>query len=303
MITVLSGGTGSPKLLRGLRRVIDEKDLTIIVNTAEDQWLPHGYFSPDVDTVVYTLTGMVEDLHWHGIKGDTFYTHGILKRLGATEYLKIGDADRALHIWRGERIRAGERLSQVTKKHCSMLGVQARVLPMSDDAVETTIITTGGDMGLHEFWVKKGGAPDVKGVRFNGIDKASAGEEAISAIEDCERVIIGPSNPVTSIYPIISLPEIKKALKKDRGKVIGVSPIVGGSAFSGPAEKLMNAFGIEVTARGVAEFYKDFITVLVVDSSEDLESVSGINIVKADIVMDSIAKSEALSEYIVRLDL
>jgi LPPG:FO 2-phospho-L-lactate transferase len=303
MITVISGGTGTPKLIRGLSKVIDERDLSVIVNTAEDQWLPHGYFSPDVDTVVYTLKGVIDDSTWHGVRGDTFSTHAALKKFGSSEYLRIGDMDRALHIWRGERMRAGEKLSHITKKHCSFLGVQANVYPMSDDLVQTAIITHEGDLGLHEFWVKKRGEPDVEGVRFDGMDEANACEEAVRAIEDAERVIIGPSNPVTSIYPIISLPEINKALKKGRGKVIAVSPIVGESAFSGPAEKLMKAFGIEVNARGVAEFYRNFIATLVVDSSEDLEGASGVAIVKSDIVMDTILKSEALSDFILKVDL
>jgi LPPG:FO 2-phospho-L-lactate transferase len=299
MIAILSGGTGTPKLIQGLLEIVGEEQLSVIVNTAEDHWLDHGYISPDIDTVVYTIAGVVDDSTWHGIKGDTYYSHEALKTLGSSEYLKIGDRDRALHIWRGERLRAGETLSQVTKAHCKTIGVKANVGPMSDDTVESAIETIEGDMSLHEFWVKNKGTPEVKGVRFKGLDNAEACKEAIDAIDEAKRIIVGPSNPVTSIYPIISLQGIRKSLERNRKKVVGISPIIGNTAFSGPAEKLMHAFGIEVSVEGVAKFYKDLMDRLVVDSSETVEDEPvDVKILKTNIVMDTREKRKALAKFV-----
>ncbi len=303
MITVLSGGTGTPKLIQGLLTHLDQKDLRVIVNTAEDHWLPHGYFSPDVDTVVYTISGIVDDETWHGRKEDTHFTHDTLKTLDSSEYLRIGDRDRALHIWRGELIKAGVSLANITKKHCKALGVKADVIPMSNDRVESVIVTPQGELDLHEFWVKKGGEPRVEAVRIETSDGARACEDALDAIQNAKRIVIGPSNPVTSIYPIISFPEISGALKKNKEKVICISPIVGDSAFSGPAEKLMRAFGIEVSIIGIAEFYSDIASHLIVYSSEEILDIPGLKIHKTDITMDSLEKRKALAKYVMSVAL
>ncbi|RMF90050.1 MAG: 2-phospho-L-lactate transferase [Methanobacteriota archaeon] len=304
MITLLSGGTGTPKLLQGLARVVAEEDISVIVNTAEDEWLPHGYLSPDVDTVVYTLAGMVDDATWHGRRDDTYHGHEELRRLGSGEYLRIGDLDRALHIWRGEQMKAGMRLSEVTGEHCQRLGVKARVIPMSDAPVETVIETAAGEMGLHEFWVKNRGRPEVTGIRFKGLDVAVACEEAVDAVKGAERIIIGPSNPVTSIHPIVSIGEIGEALRKNRDRIVAVSPIVGGSAFSGPAEKLMKAFGIEVSAAGVADHYSPFVSSLVVDSSEKIAGrVGDVRIIKTNTYLDSLERREALARFLLEMEL
>jgi LPPG:FO 2-phospho-L-lactate transferase len=303
MITVLSGGTGTPKLIQGLLAHMNQKDLSVVMNTAEDHWLPHGYFSPDVDTVVYTLAGIVDDSTWHGIRGDTHFTHETLKTLDSSEYLRIGDRDRALHIWRGELIKAGVSLSNITKKHCKVLGVEADVIPMSNDRVETVIETETGEMDLHEFWVKNQGEPSVNAVHIKASDGTSASKEAVTAIQKAKRIVIGPSNPVTSIYPILSFPETLNALKQNEGKVICVSPIIGESAFSGPAEKLMKAFGIEVSAKGIANFYKDVASHLIVDSSENIPDLPGLKIHKTDIIMDTLEKRKALANYVLSVKL
>jgi LPPG:FO 2-phospho-L-lactate transferase len=208
-----------------------------------------------------------------------------------------GDEDRALHIWRGEQMRKGCKLSEVTMEHCNRIGVESRVMPMSDDPVETVIETQGGEMDMHQFWVKNGGRPDVSGVRFKGLGRAKALEDAVQAILVAEKIIIGPSNPVTSIYPILSLPGIKGALRKNKSRVIAISPLLGGSAFSGPAEKLMKAFGIAVSARGLAGFYGDVVSNIIIDSSETYQS-NAVRTHKTDIVMDNLKKRLALAKYV-----
>jgi LPPG:FO 2-phospho-L-lactate transferase len=273
MITILSGGTGTPKLIQGMSKIVRGGELSIIVNTAEDHWLAHGFISPDVDTVVYTLAGIVDDTRWHGIKGDTYHTHVELVKLGSSEYLRIGDLDRAIHIWRGELLKKGEKLSRIIERFCQSLKVKASVMPMSDNTVKSIIECKEGEMDLHEFWVKRGGKPKVNGVRYSGLKEAKALHEAVNSIEKAEKVIIGPSNPVTSIYPIIGFEDMREALIKNRAKVIAVSPIIGNNAFSGPAEKMMKAAGIEVSVKGIAGFYKEMISHLIVDRCERLDSM------------------------------
>lgn len=303
MITILSGGTGTPKLIQGISKIVRGGELNVIVNTAEDHWLAHGFISPDVDTVVYTLAGIVDDTAWHGIKADTYHTHVELVKLGSSEYLRIGDQDRALHIWRGELLKNGEKLSRIIERHTQALKVKASVMPMSDDSVKSIIECKEGEMDLHEFWVKRGGEPDVTCVSYNGLKEAKALDESIKSIEKAEKIIIGPSNPVTSIYPIIALEDMREALIKNRAKVIAVSPIIGNSAFSGPAEKLMKASGIEVSVKGIAGFYKEMISQLIVDRCERLDSIREIEIHKTDILLENLEKRAALAKYIMDLRL
>jgi LPPG:FO 2-phospho-L-lactate transferase len=298
MITILSGGTGTPKLIQGMSKIVRGGELSIIVNTAEDHWLAHGFISPDVDTVVYTLAGIVDDTRWHGIKGDTYHTHVELVKLGSSEYLRIGDLDRAIHIWRGELLKKGEKLSRIIERFCQSLKVKASVMPMSDNTVKSIIECKEGEMDLHEFWVKRGGKPKVNGVRYSGLKEAKALHEAVNSIEKAEKVIIGPSNPVTSIYPIIGFEDMREALIKNRAKVIAVSPIIGNNAFSGPAEKMMKAAGIEVSVKGIAGFYKEMISHLIVDRCERLDSMREIEIHKTDILLNNMKKRVALAKYI-----
>jgi len=303
LIAVLSGGTGTPKLLQGLKELLPQDELAVIVNTAEDRWLPHGYFSPDIDTVIYTLAGVVDDTRWHGIEHDTYVTHETLKRLGSKEYLHIGDRDRAVHIWRGEWMREGARLSEVTGMQCRVFGVEAKVLPMSDDAVATIIGTAQGEMDLHEFWVKRRGEPEVLEVRFRGLGSARACGEAVDVLEKAERIIIGPSNPVTSIHPIISLPGINSALRAARNKVMAVSPLIGSRAFSGPAVKLMRAFGMEASAESLAAFYSSIASHLVVDNSEDELGQRAMRVHKTNIAMPSMERRVELARFLLEMEI
>lgn len=308
MITVLSGGTGTPKLLQGLKEIIDPKDIVVIVNTAEDEWLSHGYFSPDVDTVLYTLADMIDDSCWHGIRGDTFKTHEKLNELGYNERLKIGDMDRATHIQRGSLIKSGMSLSEAVDVQRKALGVKAKVLPMTDDTVETVVKTSEKDMDFHEFWVANKGEPEVLDVNYKGISKASPSKEAVNAIRKADRIIIGPSNPITSILPIISLSGMLQELKSRRKRCIAVSPIIGDKPLSGPAGKLMNAKGYGTTSVNVAEIYKGLISKFVVDNVEKdrvLEEIKKLEIecFKTNTIMNSHRDKISLSRFLIKIDL
>jgi LPPG:FO 2-phospho-L-lactate transferase len=297
MIAVLSGGTGTPKLLQGLVEVVDPEDITVIVNTAEDMWLPHGYFSPDIDTVMYTLSGQINEEAWYGIKDDTFNTHKRLLEAGHREILNIGDRDRKTHIGRGELLKDGKSLPEAVDIQRRAFGIRAKILPMTDDEVQTVIVTPSGEMNLHEYLIEHRGRLEVDEIYFEGIENARASREVTDAIKQADRVIIGPSNPVSSILPIISL----GGIEIDSNKCIAISPIVGGKPVSGPADRFMQARGYSPDSRGVAAIYKGLIHTLVVDNLENDFDIEGTQIIKTNTIMRSMADKRALARFILEI--
>ena len=293
---ILSGGTGTPNLLCGLKRIVPEENMSVIVNTAEDRWISGNLVCPDIDTVLYTFTDLIDDDKWWGIKGDTFYTHEILKSLGRQELMMLGDQDRATHIFRSELIRDGFTLTQSIEELRHSFRIDAKILPMSDDPVATMILTPEGKMHFQDFWITRKGKPKVSDVRFDGLDKAEPTPEVMNALKFEDPVIIGPSNPITSIGPILGLKGIRPMLQKKR--VIAISPIVGDKPVSGPAAKLMNAMGYDVSSAGVAQCYADFLDVLVVDRRDDCV-LSDVSVVKTDTMMSSVERSIELARFIV----
>ncbi len=298
MIVVLSGGTGTPKLLQGLKEVISEEEIAVIVNTAEDCWLPHGYFSPDVDTVLYTLSDRINEETWYGIRGDTFATHEALTALGFKEVLRIGDEDRATHIQRGELLRNGKKLSEAIEIQRKALGIKSRVFPMSDEMVETRIVTGKKEMSFHEFWVENRGRPKVLDFFFRGIEKAKGCKKAVKAIEKASGIIIGPSNPVSSVLPIISLADTREAMQEKKERCVAISPIVSGKPLSGPADKFMRAKGLSVSSQSVAELYSELISSIVIHNTDKIE---GIKCFKTNIIMRSMEDKKRLAKYALRV--
>lgn len=260
---VLSGGTGTVKLLRGLQR--KGADFEVAVNTAEDIWMSGNLVCPDLDSVIYGLAGCLGEGEW-GIEGDTFNTHERLRELGSSEYMRIGDRDRALHIARTELIGRGLSLSEATSKLAGSFDIEIGVYPMTDDWVDSYVVTPEGPMHFQEFWVKEGGEPEVEAVYFEGLDRAEPSPPLESALERRGVVLIGPSNPVTSIGPILGLEGVERAISGKR--VVAVSPVVGDAPISGPAGKLLEAEGFEATTRGVEKFYGDLVDILVRDERE-----------------------------------
>ncbi len=299
MITLLSGGTGTPKLIQGFMQLLPQEEIAVIVNTAEDIWLPHGYLSPDIDTVIYTLAGIVNEETWYGIRGDSFVTHEQLLKLGFEEFMNIGDLDRATHIFRGELLRQGLSLEEATQELCTALGVRAKVLPMSNQRLSTVVVTSRGEMNLHEYLIKYRSEPEIKQVRFEG--EAEPCKTCINAIEKAEFVVIGPSNPVTSILPILSLEKLKKALTKRRKSVVAVSPIVGGKPVSGPADKFLRATGIEPTSRGVAKFYSSVAAHFVADAGEEEFVVEGVEIYRTNTIMKTLEDKRELAKFLIEI--
>lgn len=272
MITVLSGGTGTPKLLQGLKEVIDPKDLTIIVNTLENDYFSGVYVSADIDTVLYTMVDMINDELWYGVKNDTFITHERLEELGAPELLRIGDIDRATKIQK-TLLMENYSLADAVNIQANGMGIASKIIPMSNENSDIKIITDIGELEFHDFLIKHQGKPEVLDVKFSNVTPADG---IIDAINSSKAVIIGPSNPITSISPILSLDGVKEALKNTH--VIAVSPIIGNDSVSGPASKFMNALGIEVSSLGVASLYESFLDTIVIDKKDnnlkdDLEKI------------------------------
>ncbi|MDI6644409.1 MAG: 2-phospho-L-lactate transferase [Methanobacteriaceae archaeon] len=259
MITVLSGGTGTPKLLQGIVKTIDPDKINVIVNTVENTYVSNLYIAADIDTVLYTLAGIINEETWYGIHDDSFITHEMLKKLGCPELLRIGDRDRAIKI---QKTLLMEKctLSQAVNIQRKNLGVKSRIIPMSNDQPNINIITDQGNMKFHEFLIEHQGKPDVLDIEYTNVVPS---EDLIVTIEDSEMIIIGPSNPVTSIGPIISMEGVVKALKNSY--VVAVSPIIGGRPVSGPAAKFMKALGFEVSCVGVANMYANFLDKFIID--------------------------------------
>ena len=303
MIAVLSGGTGTPKLLQGLRQVYPEEKISVVVNTADDMELEHGYFSPDVDTVIYTFAGIINEETWYGIKNDTFKTHEMLVKLGYEEYLKIGDLDRASHIFK-RHVMKKDKLCRAIELQAKALGVKANIYPMSDERIETRVVTDIGDLHLQEFFVKYKAKPDIKNVYYKGIKKPC--KKALNAIKKAEVIIIGPSNPITSILPILSIKEISKEIKRKKDKCLAVSPLLGGKPFSGVADKFMKSLNYESSSKGVAEIYKGYVRYFLVDIKESEEICKeienlGIECIKTNILMKTNEDKRRLAEFILKL--
>ena len=268
MLVVLTGGTGGAKLIHGLSQVIDPKNLVIVCNTADD-FVVHGLkISPDLDTIMYTLAGLSDTKKGWGIHGDTFAVLEHLEKYGAETWFKLGDKDLATHIARTALLSAGEDLSAITGKFCRALGVGARILPMSNQQVETRVATRAGEISFQDYFVKQRWQPDVTGVSYAGIQTSHPTTGILEAVRAATAIIICPSNPVTSIGPILAVPGIREALRSAAAPVLAVSPMIGSVAISGPAHKLIAAQGLEASAFGVAHAYHDFLDIFVLDRED-----------------------------------
>ncbi len=297
---VLSGGTGTPKLIQGLRTLAPDEDITVIVNTAEDITISGNLVSPDVDTVLYLFSGVLDTSKWWGIKQDTFRTNKALQKLGHNEKLMLGDADRATCIFRTELMRKGASLTAATQRLSSALGIKASILPMCDEKVDTMIKTPHGSMHFQDFWIEAHGEPDVLDVKITGIKNAKPTKEVMAALENEDNVIIGPSNPITSIGPILALEGMRNLLKKK--KVLAISPIIGDSPVSGPAGKLMKACGHPVSSTGVVGCYEEILDIMVIDERDTVDEKDfTVKVARYDTLMTSVEKSKALAQRVLLL--
>jgi LPPG:FO 2-phospho-L-lactate transferase len=268
MICVLTGGTGGAKFVDGLRQAMPAEDITIIVNTGDDLLWWGLYVSPDIDSITYVLSGMLSRERGWGVKGDTFLCLQAMGQLGEPTWFHAGDRDLAVHLLRSRLLAEGKTLSEATSIICEKLGVKARILPMSNSRVETRVDTPIGELSFEEYFVQRWYQDPVNSVRFAGASDAEPAPGVIEAIVSADAVLIAPSNPVTSIGPILAVPGIRDALIRARGKIAAISPIVGDAPVAGPAGILMAAQGLPCSIGGVAQAYEDFLDVLICDTRD-----------------------------------
>jgi LPPG:FO 2-phospho-L-lactate transferase len=270
MITVLTGGTGGAKFVDGLRRVVPPQELTIIVNTGDDFECWGLHISPDLDSITYVLSDLLSADRGWGVDGDTFQCLEAMRRVGQPAWFQIGDKD--LSTLRTQLLRSGKTLSTATAEITRELGIEAAVLPMSDSRVETRVTTPEGEIGFQEYFVKRRYKDQVLSVRFVGAEEAEPSYGVILALLRADTILFAPSNPITSIGPILAVPGIREALRKTQAQVAAVSPIVGDAPVSGPAGALMAAHGLPVSIGGVAQAYEDFLDVLIVDTQDEVRA-------------------------------
>ncbi len=272
MITVLTGGTGGAKFVDGLRQVVPAEELTLIVNTGDDLLWWGLYVSPDIDSITYVLSGLLSRERGWGVKGDTFFCLQHMGQLGQPIWFHAGDRDLAVHILRSKLLAEGKALSEVTAEISDKLGVKARILPMSNSRVETRVGTPLGELSFEEYFVQRWYQDPVESIRFAGAADAEPAPGVLEAIMNADVVLVAPSNPVTSIGPILAVPGVREALHRSKARIAAVSPIVAGEAVAGPAGILMASQGLPVSVGGVAQAYHDFLDMLVVDV-RDAEAV------------------------------
>ncbi len=299
MIVTLAGGVGAARFLEGLVQVVPPETITAIVNTGDDFELHGLYIAPDLDIITCTLAGVIDRPQGWGIMGDSYACLEWLGRLGAPTWFNLGDRDLALHIQRTALLRSGYTLSQVVAQFRQALGVTIQILPMSDQPVPTHVLTPAGELHFEEYFVQRRAADEVLGVRFVGVEQAAPAPGVLEAIREAETVLLAPSNPIVSIGPILAIPGIRAALRQTAAPVVAVSPIVGGTAIKGPAVPLMRAAGLEISAVGIAQTYRDLLDVIVIDQVDaplrDAVEALGIRAIVTDTIMRGLAEKVNLA--------
>ncbi|MCH7949276.1 MAG: 2-phospho-L-lactate transferase [Candidatus Dadabacteria bacterium] len=307
MITALGGGVGAAKFLEGLSSVIENETLNVIVNTGDDISLNGLYISPDVDTIIYRLSGVIDKKKGWGLEDDTFISLNSLEKFGLDTWFNIGDKDIATHIYRtylrGKGLTATEIASKIAEAF--ELPDNVNIMPMTDQDVETWIQTNEGEMHFQEYLVKRKMKPEVCRVTIRNIDHASPAPSVVDSIEKARAVIICPSNPIISIGPILQVKGVREALKTTRAEIIAISPLVGGVPLKGPADKLMKGLGLEVSSAQVARLYSDFLDTMVIDVEDAHENQkiidTGLKTLVVDTVMSDKEKSANLASSVLKL--
>ena len=296
-VVTLTGGVGGAKLVLGLMQICPPEQITAIVNTGDDFRHLGLAISPDIDTLLYTLSGKANKTQGWGREGESWSFMDAVKSLGGEDWFLLGDGDLALHVLRSHLLAEGETLSAITARFASAWELGLSILPMSDDPVATHLTTSEGDMPFQRYFVERRCAPEVEAIRFEGAERASAAAGVIEAITDpaTKAILIAPSNPWLSVDPILAVPGIKEALADTHAPIVAVSPIVGGQAVKGPTAKLMGEMGLAVTTESIAAHYADVIDGLLVDERDD---ASGLTIPHD--VTDTLMKTLADRERVAR---
>lgn len=305
-VALLAGGVGGAKMAEGLAMSVG-RDLSVIVNTGDDLELHGLAVWPDHDTVAYTLAGLDDEVRGWGIRGETWTVMDRLEALGEEEWFRLGDRDLATHIWRTDRLRAGGRPTEVALELGAALGIEPRILLMSDQPVRTEVLTEAGWLDFQEYFVHRHQEPTVHEVRFRGADAAGTTTEVLGAIAHADVVVVAPSNPIVSIDPILAVDGVRPALDEARARgipIVAVSGIIGGKALKGPADRMLASLGEESSALGVARHLAPLITHFVLDrfdaSLEPAIRELGVDTLVTDTIMIDDASRARLAEEVVR---
>jgi LPPG:FO 2-phospho-L-lactate transferase len=268
MIVALAGGVGGAKMAEGLMHALPPGELTVIVNTADDFSLYGLRISPDIDTVLYTLGGIANPATGWGIAGDTRNVLDAMPRLGEEPWFILGDQDLATHILRTERLHRGEPLSEITSDFARNLGIPATILPVTNDPIATMVETPAGTLTFQDYFVRRQQKDDLTAIHFDGIQSAKPAPGVMDAIKNADAIILCPSNPIVSIGPILNVPGVRDALLHTSAVRIAISPIIGGKALKGPADKMLRTLGHESSALGVARIYLEIIDAFIFDEQD-----------------------------------
>ena len=305
MITVLAGGVGAAKFLQGLVKAVPEEKITIIVNTGDDIQLHGLHISPDLDIVTYTLAGMVDKEKGWGIDRDTFHCLEMLKGYEQETWFNLGDKDFATHVYRTCLLKRGLSLSEVTNKICQALGLRLTIIPMTNEKFETRIVTNEGTLHFQEYLVKRQAKDNVINVLFEGLEEAKPAPGVIDSILNASLIVVSPSNPIVSIGTILSVGNVRDALRKTKAKVVAITPIIGGAPVKGPADKLMKGLGLEISAYSVARLYQDFLDVFILDYTDQNEKKKieqlGLQVIEINTLMKTQRDKVRLAKAVLKL--
>jgi LPPG:FO 2-phospho-L-lactate transferase len=288
-VVVLAGGTGGAKLARGMAQVVDPGRLAVIANTGDDIEIYGAYVSPDPDLVTFHLAGLIDRRGW-GLARDTFHVMDALRALGEPVWFNLGDRDLAICLQRARRLQEGERLTDAQAAITSALGVRTRVLPMSDQPVRTRILSDGRWLDFQHFMIVAGAQPPVQGLELVGARSARATPEVLAAIAEAEAIVIGPSNPVVSIGPILAVADLRAAIASSRAPVVAVSPLVGGAVVKGPTAHFMEYLGLPLSSDGIVAAYEGLLDGLVAD-----EHTATLPVLECQVLMDTPARARELA--------
>jgi LPPG:FO 2-phospho-L-lactate transferase len=278
-VTVLSGGVGGARFVRGLAEVSAPADLTVVGNVGDDIEVLGMHVSPDLDSILYALAGLNDEERGWGRSGETWQALETVEALGGESWFRLGDRDLGLHLVRTQALRAGEPLSVVTARIVRALGIETRLLPATDDRLRTWITTSAGEFPFQEWFVARGHRDEVDGLRFDGAETARAAAGVVEAIDDADALLLAPSNPYVSIAPVLAVGEIRAALARRRVPCVAVSPLIGGRAVKGPADRMLTRLAGGTSPRHIAHEYDGLIDALVVDQ-EDAHDLDGLGDVR-----------------------
>jgi LPPG:FO 2-phospho-L-lactate transferase len=303
-ITVLAGGVGAARFLRGLFQVVDPSTVTVIVNTADDTVFHGLHVSPDIDTVVYTTAAAIDPERGWGLADESWRAMEALGRYseqGAVTWFNLGDRDLGTHLWRTGRLREGATLTQITAEMAQAWGLGFRLLPVTDDPLATFVMTDNGELPFQEYFVRHRHSIAVSAVRFAGVDVALPGPGVISALTDADRIIIAPSNPIVSIGPLLAVAGVRDALIANRARTVAISPIIAGAALKGPADRMLTELGFEASVVGVASLYAPIVSSLIIDTA-DAERASdvqacGVDVIVTDTIMSQPGVGQSLARH------